>query len=318
MHKTAFVFPGQGSQVVGMGRDFYEHPSARAVYDTFDRLVSPQLSSVCFNGPETELRRTLYTQPAILATSLAALTLLRERCPVQPVVTAGHSLGEYAALYAANAASLETVAQLIKKRAELMEAAPHGAMSAVLGLNGETVESVVDAYRKESHRIIAVANYNAEQQVVISGEPEAVESVSDRLKEAGARRVLPLPVGGAFHSPLMNAAAETFAAYLGDFQFHNAAIPVITNVDAQATVAAEALQEKLSRQISHSVLWYQTMRVMVEESGVDTVIEVGPGKVLTGLLKKTCPDVRVCNVFDMASLEEVSALLRNPAGALSF
>lgn len=311
MSKIAFVFPGQGSQSVGMGQDFSEQPAAKRVYDTFDRLVASNLSSVCFNGPDEELRRTLYTQPAILATSLAALALLREKTQVKPVLVAGHSLGEYGALYAAGVISLETAAQLVKERSKLMESAPKGAMSAVLGLDGRTVEDVVDAYRKEFHTVIAVANYNTDNQTVISGAPEAVEKVSVLLKEAGAKRVMPLPVGGAFHSPLMNAAAESFTAYLSDFEFQNAQIPVITNVDAALTTDSIEIQEKLGRQIDSSVRWTQTMNRMIAEQGIDTVVEIGPGKVLTGMFKKMFPDIRLLNVLDLASVDEVASQLNS-------
>jgi len=311
MSKIAFVFPGQGSQSVGMGQDFFEQAAAKKVYETFDRLVAPNLSQVCFNGPEEELRRTLYTQPSILATSLAALELLREKTQVKPVIVAGHSLGEYGALYAAGVISLETAAQLVKERSKLMESAPKGAMSAVLGLEGRTVEDVVDAYRKEFHTVIAVANYNTDNQTVISGAPEAVEKVSALLKEAGAKRVMPLPVGGAFHSPLMNAAAESFTAYLSDFEFQTAQIPVITNVDAALTTDGTDIRQKLGRQIDSSVRWTQTMNRMIAEQGIDTVVEIGPGKVLTGMFKKMFPDVRLLNVLDLASVEETAAQLNS-------
>lgn len=309
MSKVAFVFPGQGSQSVGMGRDFAETAIGRKVYETFDRIVAPNLSQICFDGPETELRRTLYTQPAILATSIAALDLFREKCRLQPVLLAGHSLGEYGALYAAGVIPLEVAAQLVKRRSELMEAAPAGAMSAVLGLNGEQVDAVVSAYCQATQAVISVANYNTDGQVVISGTPQAVEEVSVKLKEAGAKRVMPLPVGGAFHSPLMTPAAESFAVYLTDFTFEDAAVPVITNVDAALTKAGSELQKKLGQQIDHSVCWTQTMTRMVQDEGVDTVIEFGPGKVLTGMFKKMFPDVRIYNVLDLASLEAVSTEL---------
>jgi len=305
MSRVAFVFPGQGSQSVGMGRDFYEHPAGKKVYETFDRLVSANLSQICFNGPEEELRRTLYTQPAILATSIAALELFKARSGVQPVALAGHSLGEYGAHYAAGVISLETVAQLVKHRAELMENAPKGAMSAVLGLSGDAVEKVVTDYKQETGLVLAVANYNSDNQTVISGSVEAVEAVSPRLKEAGAKRVLPLPVGGAFHSPLMHPAAEAFTDFLSDFNFHEANVPVVTNIDALPTTDASEIRRKLGRQIDGSVRWTQTMQKLVQELGVDTVVEFGPGKVLTGLFKKMFPDVRVFNVLDMASLEDV-------------
>jgi [acyl-carrier-protein] S-malonyltransferase len=307
MSKVAFVFPGQGSQSVGMGRDFNEQPAGHRVYSVFDHIVAPNLSDVCFNGPDEELRRTLYTQPAILATSLAALELFRERCQLKPVVAAGHSLGEYGALYAAGVISLETAAQLVKKRAELMENAPKGAMSAVLGLDGQAVEDVIEAYRKQHNAIITVANYNTDNQVVISGQPDAVAAAGDALKQAGAKRVLPLPVGGAFHSPLMKDAAEAFLGFLADFSLSEAEYPVITNVDAEDTMKAEDFRRKLGSQIDHSVRWTQSMARMVEQHQVDTVVEFGPGKVLTGMFKKMFPEVKLYNVLDMASLDAVTA-----------
>ncbi len=304
MGKTAFVFPGQGSQSVGMGRDFFEaSPTARRIYETFDRLVDPKLSDVCFNGPEDELKRTLYTQPAILATAIAALELFREKCDATPDLLAGHSLGEYGALYAAGVIDLETAARLVRRRAELMEAASAGAMSAVLNLPAEQVEAVVNEYARAHNAVVTVANYNTDAQLVISGEPAAVEGVAEPLKAAGAKRVLPLPVGGAFHSPLMAEAASSFAGFLKDFAFHDAAVPVVTNVDAALTTAGAEMQAKLGTQIDHSVRWMQTMQRMVQEQGVDTVIEFGPGKVLTGMFKKMFPDVAVYNVFDQVSLE---------------
>ena len=315
MSKVAFVFPGQGSQSVGMGKDFAETETGKHIYETFNRIVAANLSEVCFNGPEDELRRTLYTQPAILATSIAALALFREKSTLQPALVAGHSLGEYGALFAANAISLETAAELVKRRSELMENAPKGAMSAVLGLDGSAVESVVSAYRAEHNAVLAVANYNTDGQTVISGEPTAVEGVAAALKEAGAKRVMPLPVGGAFHSPLMSPAAESFAEYLKGFSFQNAELPVVTNVDAALTTDAGEIQSKLGRQIDHSVRWTQTMERMIREEGIDTVIEFGPGKVLTGMFKKMFPEVRLYNVLDLSSLESVAAELNaTPAG----
>lgn len=308
MGKVAFIFPGQGSQSVGMGHDFYQRPEAKQVYDIFDRLVSADLSDVCFTGPEETLKRTLYTQPAILATSIAALTLFREKSNLKPDFVAGHSLGEYSALYAANVMTLETAAQWVKKRAELMEIAPKGCMSAVLGLEGKIVSDLVDAYRKEFKQVIAVANYNSENQTVISGSEEAVAQVSLLLKEAGAKRVIPLPVGGAFHSPLMHSASEEFENYLSDFNLQSADVPVITNVDAHLTTDAQEIREKLSRQIDSSVHWTQTMSRMTLE-GVDTVIEFGPGKVLTGLFKKMFPDLALYNIADLTSLDETLATL---------
>jgi [acyl-carrier-protein] S-malonyltransferase len=304
MSKIAFLFPGQGSQSVGMGHDFYQaSPQARHIYDTFNRIVSPDLSKICFEGPESELKRTIFTQPAILATSLAAFSLFRAQCDLEAVITAGHSLGEYGALFASGVIDLETAAQLVQKRAELMENAPSGAMSAVLGLAETQVEKAVIRVKHENKGPITVANYNTGDQYVISGAPEAVAAATEVLKEEGAKRVLPLPVGGAFHSPLMDQAAEDFASFLAGFTFHNAKPGVITNLDAVPTTQAEDFRTKLAEQINHSVRWSHSMQLMVAELGVDTLIEFGPGKVLTGMARKMYPDVRVFNVSDQASLE---------------
>lgn len=324
MAKVAFIFPGQGSQSVGMGKDFYEaSPRAKAMYETFNQIVAPDLSQVCFEGPETELRRTLYTQPAILVTALAALELFREKCDLTPVLTAGHSLGEYGALYASGVIDLETAARLVQKRSELMENAPKGAMSAVLGLAETQVEKAVLRVLHEGEtlatgtapgHIVTIANYNTGDQYVISGAPEAVEAASVVLKEEGAKRVIPLPVGGAFHSPLMDEAAREFTGFLKDFHFNSTKIPVITNVDAQPTREGEIFRQKLADQINHSVRWSQTMQRTLVEEGVDTLIEFGPGKVLTGMVKKAYPDVRLLNVYDMASLSQALEAVRQTAG----
>ena len=315
MSKIAFVFPGQGAQAVGMGKDFVDQPAARRVYEAFDAKLcnlNPSLSTVCFEGPEETLKRTLYTQPAILATSIAALELFKERSDLQPDYTAGHSLGEYGALYAVGCIDLDTAAILVGKRAELMEAAPPGAMSAVMGLDVDKIEAVLGDYRAANTAVVVIANYNTDNQVVISGDPVALEAVAAPLKEAGAKRVLSLPVGGAFHSPLMAEPAQQFAAFLSTFTFNEARVPVITNVDAALTQAGADVQQKLGHQIDHSVHWMQTMQ-RIHEEGVRTVIEFGPGKVLTGMIRKAYPDIALFNVFDMISLEEAIAALSEPA-----
>lgn len=300
-NKIAVVFPGQGAQQVGMGQAIAaSDPDAQAVFDTFDRILaevmpepfaSQTLSSVCFNGPAETLTRTLYTQPAILATSLAAWTVFNKRFPnVEPSVTAGHSLGEYGALVAADVLTIEDAARLIAERARLMDNAENGAMTAVIGLDAEKINAVLADYKGANpDAIVTLANDNAPGQQVISGQPVAVEAVGPLLKEAGARRVLPLPVGGAFHSPLMSPAAESFQGFLADKPFANATIPVFTNVDATETTDAEAFRQKLAQQIDHSVRWTPTMAAM-HAAGVDTVIEFGPGNVLCGLFRKFSGD----------------------------
>ncbi|MEM0951413.1 MAG: ACP S-malonyltransferase [Cyanobacteria bacterium P01_H01_bin.74] len=299
----AYLFPGQGSQFVGMGKDFYQHEAGKTVFDTFNHLVDSHLSATCFEGPESTLKRTLYTQPGILATSLAAYDLFCEKTTRSPAVVAGHSLGEYGALYAAGVISLNQAATLIKQRSALMEAAPGGSMSAVLGLDPSTIDESIKQFQQENPQaLISVANYNSPTQSVISGSAEAVAAVSDRLKSAGAKRVIALPVGGAFHSPLMNASAEAFSMALKDFSVSDAAVPVISNVDALASTTGQDLLEKLGKQINHPVCWTQTMATMVETYKINAVIEFGPGKVLTGLFKKTHPAVTVFNVFDIESL----------------
>jgi [acyl-carrier-protein] S-malonyltransferase len=314
MAKIAFLFPGQGAQSVGMGKDFYEaSDKARRIYDTFNRIMGEQLSRICFEGPEAELKRTLYTQPAILATSLAALELFQDQCRITPVVAAGHSLGEYGALYAAGTLDLETAARLVQKRAELMENARQGAMSAVLGLPETIVEKVILRLKHEGKGPVTIANYNSGDQYVISGSVEGVAEAGEILKEEGARRVIPLAVGGAFHSSLMDEAAQKFEGFLGGFEFRDSRFPVITNVDAQQTTSGPLFREKLGDQINHSVYWTQSMSLMFTELGVTKVIEFGPGKVLTGMARKAFPSVEVFNVFDMASLQASVEQLRTEA-----
>ncbi|MGE0200871.1 MAG: ACP S-malonyltransferase [Candidatus Melainabacteria bacterium] len=309
----AFVFPGQGAQTVGMGKALCaQAPSAKAVFETFNAIVADDLTRVTFEGPEDTLRRTLYTQPAILATSLAALAAFQAVCPLQPAVTAGHSLGEYGALVAAGVLDWPTAARLIHKRASLMEAADQGAMAAVLGLGKPQVEAALKDL--QTSETVVVANDNSPLQVVISGTPAGVAMAEAPLKAAGAKRVVSLPVGGAFHSPLMQPAAREFNAFLKDFTFGDAACPVITNVDAAPTTEGALLQEKLARQIDHGVQWTDTMAAMVNDLGVTVVIEFGPGKVLTGLIKKTHPGVTVFNVSDTESLDATLAGLKELPG----
>lgn len=305
MSKTAFVFPGQGSQYVGMGKDLYDQfPEAREAYDTADKILHLPLSKLCFEGPEEELRLTENTQPAIFTTSIACLRLLEKR-GIRPDVVAGHSIGEYAALVAAGVIGFEEALPLVRIRGELMQEVGKryaGAMAAIIGLDTDDVRAIC------AKANIDIANYNSPGQIVISGEIKAVEAASEYAKEAGARKVIPLNVSGAFHSRLMSDAAERLAIELNRNRFSDTKIPVVANVLADYVHSAGSIRDALQRQIVGSVHWDESVTRMAND-GVDLFVEVGPGKVLSGLIKRTVESVEVRNVGDTTSLEKF--LMRN-------
>lgn len=312
MKKLACLFPGQGSQSVGMGSDLFEkNTSARRLFEEIDRLAGRSLSSLCFNGPEEELKRTINTQPTILAVSLAAWTAFKEAGGPRPDFVAGHSLGEFTALCAAGALSTESVVKLVEKRAALMESCPRGAMSAVIGAAPEKLEQVCREASAEVQATVIVANFNTKEQLVVSGDPRAVEAAGAGAKAAGAK-VIPLPVGGAFHSPLMESAAGEFAQELAKRSFADASIPVIQNVDARPASKAAELSDKLSRQMSSAVRWCDTIECMLA-AGVDTFVEIGPGKALAGMIKKINRSSTVYNVYDTQTLDECLKALAQAA-----
>lgn len=300
MGKIAFIFPGQGAQSVGMGKDVYEHSAVgKEVYDRFDAIIGRKLTNVCFNGPEEDLKQTINTQPAILATSLALLEALKEKTDITPDFVAGHSLGEYGALYTAGVLSLDDTIKAIAKRAELMSQAKSGSMAAVLGLSQDVLEEIISGV----DGVVSIANYNTPEQLVITGEEQAVAEVSKLASEKGAKRVIPLAVSGAFHSALMKPAGEKFALFVKDLKFNDASIPVVTNVDAKETTKGSDFEEKMPRQIYSSVYWTQIIQHMMSQ-GVDTMIEIGPGSVLMGLNRKISRDIKTYSVSNLEAVEK--------------
>lgn len=288
MAKTAFVFPGQGSQTVGMCKEFYDnYACAKKVFEEADEALGFSIAKMCFEGPEDQLRLTMNTQPAILTCSIAVLAVLREN-GLNCQIAGGHSLGEYSALVAAGSLSLADAVRSVRKRGQFMqEAVPvgEGAMAAVMGLEPETIDAICRKVEAECGEAVQAVNFNCPGQVVIAGAAGAVTKAIDALKEAGARRAVSLPVSAPFHSTLMRPAAARLKEVLDEVEFHDAKFPVVANVTAKPVTKAEEIRSLLVQQAASPVKWEMSMRYMLGE-GFDTFVEVGPGKVLTGFTRK--------------------------------
>ncbi|HZV36735.1 MAG TPA: ACP S-malonyltransferase [Verrucomicrobiae bacterium] len=309
MSKTALLFAGQGAQAVGMGKDLAENfPTAKKWFDSANETLDCDLASICFNGPEAELTKTVNAQPGIFLVSWVALELLRERVPgFEFAATAGLSLGEFTALTAAGAMNFADALRVIRKRGQYMQEAcevTRGGMAAIIGLDEAPTREVCAAAG------VQLANLNCPGQLVISGETEKIAQACELAKAKGAKRALPLAVAGAYHSPLMASAQPKLRTALSEVTFHEPMVPVISNVTAQPHGNVTEIQTRLVEQVTFSVLWEQSMRYLLAQ-GFTRFIELGPGKALSGFMKRIDSNAQMFNVADVASLEATVAAIKN-------
>ncbi len=303
MQKIGVVFPGQGSQSVGMGKALYDaHPLLKAVYDEASSVLGYDVAELCFAGPAERLNLTEFTQPALLVSSIAAWRLL-EPAGIRPIAVAGHSLGEYSALVAVGGVAFRDAVSLVQKRGRYMSEAVApgtGLVAALLGLTAEVVKEVCRA--ASSSGVVAAANFNSPGQVVIAGEKAAVERAIALAKEQGCKKAIPLPVSVPVHTPLMQQAADRLAKDLAAVRWSDLSAPLVNNAEARAISRAGEIQASLIRQLPSSVLWEDTVQAM-GNMGVTTFVEVGPGTVLTGLIKRILPSATLLNLNDPKSLD---------------
>jgi [acyl-carrier-protein] S-malonyltransferase len=307
MKQIAFVFPGQGSQYVGMGKEFHDHfRVAREVFEEADDALHFSISSLCFEGPDEALRMTENTQPAILTTSVASLRVLQSERGMSPQLTAGHSLGEYSALVASEALIFSDAVQIVRLRGRFMqEAVPlgEGAMAAILGMERQQVEGLCEEV--SSGEVLSPANFNCPGQIVIAGHSKAVQRAIEMVKQNGKKAIL-LPVSAPFHSPLMKPAGSRLEKAFEEISVKDLKVPVVTNVEAEINTSKERVKQLLVDQVTSPVRWEESMRKMFKE-GIEQVLEIGPGKVLSGLVKRIDPRIETGNLEDLQTLKKIDS-----------